>query len=338
MIVIDGARGEGGGQILRSSLALATVRGLPCRIDHIRAARKKPGLLRQHLTAARAAAAVSSGSLVGDEIGSDSLTFRPGTARAGEYEFRVGTAGSTTLVLQTILPALITADGPSRVALEGGTHNPFAPPYDFLALAYLPLLERMGARVAATLERPGFFPAGGGRIVVEIEPAGRLQPLELLERTAIRRQRATAWVANLPRGIGERELKLVARKLGWRPSELRIEAVTGGAGPGNVIVLEVESPEVTEVFTGFGEVRRSAEQVAHNAVRACQKYLASTAPVGEYLADQLLLLLALAGGGAFRTTNVTRHTRTHAELLEIFGGVQVEIDDSGRDGSLVRIR
>ncbi len=193
MITIDGSQGEGGGQVLRTSLGLSLVTGKAFRIEKIRAGREKPGLLRQHLTAVRAAAQVGGAKVSGDEIGSRTLAFEPEQVRGGEYEFAVGTAGSATLVLQTVLPALIVAGGPSRLTLKGGTHNPWSPPFDFLQKAFLPLLERMGAKVTAELIRPGFYPAGGGEFTVEIQPVpgGRLQPLDLLERgeTVSRRHR-----------------------------------------------------------------------------------------------------------------------------------------------------
>src|SRR6185369_8211050 len=174
MIALDGSQGEGGGQILRSALALSLVTGTPFRIDNIRARRARPGLMRQHLTAVEAAAAVGAARTSGAALGSRSLTFAPTTVKAGEHTFSVGTAGSATLVLQTVLPSLLTADRPSSLVLEGGTHNPSSPPFDFLAKAFLPIVAGMGAQVEATLERPGFYPAGGGRFRVTVAPAKAL--------------------------------------------------------------------------------------------------------------------------------------------------------------------
>ena len=171
MLTINGSQGEGGGQILRTALAMSLVTGKPFRIVRIRAGRKKPGLLRQHLTAVQAAAQIGQATVEGAAIGSQELTFTPGEIRPGEYRFAVGTAGSATLVLQAVLPALLTAPGLSVLTLEGGTHNPFAPPFDFLHRSYLPLVNRMGPTVEARLERPGFYPAGGGKFVVTVEPA-----------------------------------------------------------------------------------------------------------------------------------------------------------------------
>ncbi len=295
VLIIDGSFGEGGGQILRSSLALSICTGQAFRIEKIRAGRQKPGLMRQHLTAVKAAAAVCGATVEGDAIGSLTLSFTPGVVQPGDYTFSVGTAGSTTLVLQTVLPALLTAQRPSNLTLEGGTHNPFAPPFDFLARAFLPLVNRMGPRVTAVLERPGFYPAGGGRFHVEVEPAARLTGFDLLQRGDIKAQQARAVLANLPAHIGDRELKVVADRLGWPQDCLSIERADASVGPGNLLMLTVESEYVTEVFTGFGERNRSAQAVAEQAVQQCRRYLTSGVPVGEYLTDQLLLPLALAG-------------------------------------------
>ena len=178
MLTIDGSRGEGGGQILRTSLGLSLVTGRAFRIVRIRAGRAKPGLRHQHRTAVQAAARVGNAEVEGAEVGSMELTFVPGAVAAGEYEFSVGTAGSAALVLQAVLPALLTASQPSRLKLEGGTHNPFAPPFDFLAKTFLPIVNRMGPRVTAELERPGFYPAGGGEMRLTIEPCARLRRIQ----------------------------------------------------------------------------------------------------------------------------------------------------------------
>lgn len=325
MIVIDGSQGEGGGQILRSSLALSLVTGRPFRIEKIRAGRKKPGLMRQHLTAVEAAAAIGQAEVEGAGIGSQLLVFTPKAINAGKYHFAVGTAGSCTLVLQTILPALLTADAPSEVILEGGTHNPFAPPFDFLAKAFLPLIGRMGPKVSADLHRPGFYPAGGGKFTVSIEPATGLQRLDLLERGAVIKHAARAMVARLPRQIGERELKVVRDRLGWSEACCHVEEAGSSPGPGNILCVEVESEYCTEVFTGFGEVGVRAEKVAKDTVQQVEEYLSAAVPVGPYLADQLLLPMAMAGGGSFRTLSPTRHMTTNAEVIRLFLPVEVEM-------------
>lgn len=322
MLTIDGSFGEGGGQVLRSALALSMVTGRAFRIENIRAGRKKPGLMRQHLTAVRAATAVCGATVSGDAMRSMALTFEPGEVTPGRYEFAVGTAGSATLVLQTVLPALMFADGPSHLTLGGGTHNPWAPPFDFLEKALLPLLAKMGPTVTVELSRPGFYPAGGGEFEVTIEPAAKLRPLELLERGEIVSRRARAIVARLPRDIAERELSAVRRKLNWREDEMHVEVARDSIGPGNVLFIEIESENVTEVMTGFGQVNVSARTVAGRAVQETQRYLAAGVPVGEHLADQLLVPLALVGG-RFRTVGPSRHTTTNIELTGRFVDAEI---------------
>ena len=331
MLVLDGSQGEGGGQILRSALGLSLLTGTPFRIDNIRAGRPRPGLMRQHLTAVEAAAAVGGGEVSGAAVGARSLFFRPGRPRGGDYHFSVGTAGSTTLVLQTVLPALITAPGPSTILLEGGTHNPSSPPFEFLARSFLPLLARMGPRVEAALERPGFYPAGGGRLRVTIAPCARLQPMVLEERGVIVGRRARALVSNLPRTIAEREVDRLTTALGWDARAFSIERVDS-AGPGNVVLVEVESENVTEVFVGFGEKHLQAELVADRAAGEAMEYLAAGVPVGPHLADQLILPLALAGGGSFRTIAPTNHTRTQLAVVQRFLELTPRMTEVG-DGS-----
>lgn len=327
MILIDGSQGEGGGQILRTSLALAIITAQPVRIERIRAKRDKPGLRRQHLVAVRAAATISGGKLTGDEIGSRELEFHPQKAKPGRYHFDIGSAGSTTLVLQTILPPLLLAEGHSTIDLIGGTHNPFAPPADFLQQAFLPLLNRMGARVSCTVERPGFYPAGGGKLHVEIAPAGRLTPLTLVERGEIQRRHCRATVANLPEHIGRRELATAAAVLDWPEECLELRQYQGSYGPGNVVSLEIESEHVTEVFTGFGRRGVPAEKVAGEAAAEAERYLAAGVPVAEHLADQLLLPLALAGGGEYITLKPTLHLTTNADIIRLFLRVRISIEE-----------
>jgi RNA 3'-terminal phosphate cyclase (ATP) len=337
MIVIDGSKGEGGGQVLRTSLALSLVTGTPFQMVKIRAGRQKPGLLRQHLTAVKAATEVGAAEVTGAELGSRELTFKPRALSAGNYYFAVGTAGSATLVLQTVLPALLFANGPSTLRLEGGTHNPAAPPFDFLEKAYLPLVRRMGPKVDAVLERHGFFPAGGGKFQVSLEPAP-LKPLTLLDRGAVRRRQATALIAQIPFDVAKRELATVEQVLKWKPTELRTEELKRSQGPGNVLWLEVESEHVTEVFTAFGERGVRAEEVAQRAAGAAKRYLDAEVPVGENLCDQLLLLLALAKGGSFRTLPLDGHSETQLHTFANFLDVKVDVREVSPEVREVEVR
>ncbi|HJT33039.1 MAG TPA: RNA 3'-terminal phosphate cyclase [Pirellulales bacterium] len=323
MLTIDGSQGEGGGQILRTSLALAIVTGTPIRIEKIRAKRDKPGLRRQHLTAVLAAAQISDAAVSGDQVGSQQITFQPRRTLPGDYRFDVGSAGSTTLVLQTVLPPLMLAGGRSTLELIGGTHNPFAPPVDFLERAFLPILNRLGPWVTLTLERPGFYPVGGGRLQAKIEPAARLKPVAIVERGAIMRRSCQAVIANLPDHIAERELATVAAALDWPGNCLETRRYEGNFGPGNLVTIDVECEHVTEVFTGFGRRGMRAEVVAGEAAAEAQRWLASGVPVGEHLADQLLLPLALAGGGEFVTLPPSSHFTTNCEVLRRFLDVSI---------------
>lgn len=329
MLEIDGTHGEGGGQILRSSLALSLLTGTAFRITEIRGRRSRPGLLAQHLTAVRAAAEIGEARVEGAEKGSTELTFEPGAVGPGSYRFDVGTAGSATLVLQTVLPALLVGDGSFDLEVSGGTHNPSAPPWPFLEHAFLPLLGRMGARVEAELVRPGFFPAGGGRSAVRVDGVDSLSPLHLDARGKLRSRRATAVVAHLPRAIARRELAVVGRELGFADDELVVEEADDSRGPGNALFLRFDFDHVTEVVAAFGGRGKPAEQVAAEAVAEGRSYLASDAPVGEHLADQLLLPLALAGGGSFVTVPPSLHTRTNAEVITWFLDRAIIFDDLG---------
>lgn len=328
MITIDGSIGEGGGQILRSSLALSLITGKAFRIEKIRAGRRTPGLLRQHLTSVNAAAQIGKAETSGAAIGSAQLTFTPGKIATGEYHFAIGTAGSTTLVLQTVLPALMIVEGQSRLTLEGGTHNPFAPPFDFLEKAFLPLLKRMGVKVEAKLIDYGFFPAGGGKLEITIHGNGKLAHMDLLERGDIKRRLAKAVLCHLPRNIAERELNIVQKKLSWPKKWHQVETSTNSIAPGNFVSLEIECEQVTEVFTGFGERTIAAEAVADQAALAARRYLASEAAVGEYLADQLLLPMALAGGGSFTTLPPSRHTTTNIEVIRKFLDIPIRCEQT----------
>jgi len=330
MIRIDGSFGEGGGQILRTSLSLALVTGKPFCIENIRAGRERPGLLRQHLTAVLAAVEISGAKVEGATLGSTGLTFHPGKVRAGEYKFTVGTAGSGTLVFQTVLPALMLAAEPSRIVIEGGTHNTAAPPYDFLARTFLPVLERMGPKVKLEFERYGFYPAGGGRFTAEIQPVKTLTAIDVAPRGEITIRKAIGIVANLPRHIALREVETAGKMLNWGPECHSIEMTRNSTGPGNIVMIEIGSGEVTEIFSSFGQLGTSAEKVASTAARDAREYLVSKAAAGEHLTDQLLLPFALAGAGSFTAQKINMHSRTNIAVITQFLPVGFETDE--RDG------
>lgn len=335
-IMIDGSEGEGGGQLLRTALSLSLVTGRPFRIERIRARRKKPGLLRQHLTAVQAAGRVGGARMAGAELASQTLSFEPAEVQPGEYEFAVGTAGSATLVFQTLLPALLHVQAPSRVTVEGGTHNPAAPPFDFLARTFLPILGRMGASVTASLERCGFYPAGGGRITFDVAACPALRPVTLLHRGATQ-VRARSVVASLPASIGKRELGIVRERLGLERHLCRVESIEECVGPGNVLLIVIEGESITEIVTGFGIKGVSAEKVASDACDEADRYLRSDVPVGSHLADQLLIPMALAGGGSFRTLAPSAHTQANASVVRRFLDVPIAIDAEAEDAYRITV-
>ena len=315
LVHVDGS--IGGGQILRTALSLSALTGKPFVIEHIRKKRNRPGLMRQHLTAVRATAQICGAELVGAELGSTELEFRPGPVQPGAYHFSIGTAGSACLVLQTVLPPLMVAAQPSQLTFEGGTHNPLAPPYPFLDRVFFPVLERQGVEIARSLERVGFYPAGGGLFHVNVQPIPRLGMLSLCERGKRRRLWAEAQATNIPHHVATRELAVVKERFSLDDSDLLLRTPVAD-GAGNVLLLVAEHEHATEMVVGFGERSVRAERVAERACAKLNAYLQSDAPVGEHLADQLLIPFAMAGGGSFRTLPLDEHSSTNMSVIEKF--------------------
>ncbi len=337
MITIDGSEGEGGGQVLRYSAALSLLTGESFTITNIRGGREKPGMKRQHVTALEAACLIGNAEASGLGVGSEEITFRPGSVTPGEYHFAVGTAGSTGLVLQTVIVPLMLADAPSRLVIEGGTHAMASPPYEFTAKTLLPLLSRMGPQVSAKLERHGFFPRGGGRIVVDIEPSG-LQPIKCLDRGSMQSCQTEAVVAGVPFDVAERELASARKVLTeWPEEAFRTRQIAAEEGPGNVLLIEAEFDHVTEVMSGFGKIGVPAERLAKTAAKRMAGYLKSGAFAGPYLQDQLLLPFAIARGGAFTTVKLSLHTKTAMDLIQRFTGTGFKTEATANGGHLIEV-
>jgi len=337
MIEIDGSEGEGGGQIVRNACALSLVTGEAFRITNIRGKREKPGLMRQHVTAIEAACAIGSATCEGVAVGSSAVTFTPGPVVPGEYRFAVGTAGSTGLVLQTVLMPLLLAGKPSRLVLEGGTHNMLAPPFEFISRAFLPIVNRMGPHIEARLVRHGFYPRGGGRIEVDILPAP-LTPIECIERGSATSVAATTLFASLPFDIAQRMMaKTRAALPDWPEPAFAIRELPADQGPGIVLMLETQFEHVTEVMCGFGQLGVKAEQIAKTTVGRTSGYIASGAFAGPYLADQLLLPFALAGGGSFTAVKLSQHSVTAADVIERFTGRRCVFDVRQGERNLVTV-
>lgn len=338
MLTLDGSSGEGGGQILRTSLGLSMVTGLPFRVHSIRARRQRPGLMRQHLCAVRAAAEVCGATLSGDEILSKELVFQPGKARSGTYHFAIGSAGSATLVLQTVLPALLMAEGTSSLVIDGGTHNALAPTWDSIERSFFPLLRRLGADVSGAIHAYGFYPAGGGKLEVTIEGGRKLGELVLRDRGKITETRLRAMVSQIAGVVGAREVESFCEAIPWwdRASS-RPDVIRNSPGPGNVMVADIVSEHVTEVFSGYGERGLRAEVVAETLAKTVKHYVDANVPIGEYLADQILLPMALGRGGSYRTLAPSNHTRTQAEVIRMFLGTNIRFHETKPDDVLVEV-
>lgn len=336
-IEIDGSAGEGGGQVLRTALSLSLLTRRPFRISGIRSGRTKPGLMRQHLACVQAAAEIGGAEVTGDTLGSSMLAFIPGAIRAGDYEFAIATAGSSTLLLQTILPPLMSCGVPSRIIVKGGTHNPHAPPFDFLSKTFLPAIARCGFKAEAELKRPGFYPAGGGEIAVNVGPREPGRALSLVERGVRIRSLARILFSALPFHIVEREKRTIEEGRTPLSEEVRIEERKDSNGPGNAVLIEVESEQITEVFTAFGERGRSAEKVAQEADGQALRYLASEAAAGQHLADQLLLYVALLGSGEFTTLRPSLHTLTNMDIIGRFIEAQFKRKQLADDCWLIQL-
>ncbi len=339
MIEIDGSMGEGGGQVVRTSLTLAAVLGEPVRIVNIRAGRPRPGLMNQHRAAARAVAKATRGKLEGAKKGSPELVFEPGPVRPGRYSREIGSAGSTTLVLQTMLPVLAAAERRSSLMVHGGTHNPASPPFEFLNECWLPALASMGVRAEAELVLHGFYPKGGGAIRAMIEPwTGESAEFDLAGETEWGEPEVEILIANLPEHVAFREQEEAARSLRLDPVDVRITALPGEVGPGNAVLVRYRAEGRTSLVTAFGEPGKRAERVASEAAREAKKFARSRASVDPRLADQLLLWLALGPGGRFSTSETTEHFRTQARVIEKFLGDPVRVETVRPDFHVVEAR
>ena len=325
MIKIDGSRGEGGGQVLRTSLALSMATGQPFTIENIRAGRKKPGLMRQHLTSVLAAREVCQGEVKGAELNSTALSFHPGEIASGDYHFAIGSAGGTGLVFQTVFPALLLADEASTLKLEGGTHNGMSPPFESLADSFLRALQPIGVEAELDLKRSGFYPAGGGLVTGRVAPSALDRKLDLTERGALKRIHGEARVSNLKGNIAEREIKVASEALGLDEGAIVMRDAQS-LGPGNTLLIWVEFEHHTEVYSAVGEQGVRAERVAERAAKEVRRHVNSNAAVGQHLADQLLLPMALGSGGRFTTLPPTEHFTTNVETIGKFLDVPIRYE------------
>lgn len=325
MIRIDGSKGEGGGQILRTALALSACTGQGFEIVNIRAGRRKPGLMRQHLVCVRAVQQICNAQVSGDEISSQNLVFNPGKIEAGEYHFAVGSSGSAMLVMQSVLPPLLLAGSSSLLTIEGGTHNPMSPPFHFINEVFVPALKKMGFDCSCELESWGFYPIGGGRIKVAVSPKScRMNRLNLSEPGQFAGAEVVAAVSRIPWEIAEDECKSVVREAKFEVLK-KSAFMVDSPGPGNVVMLRLDYENSRAMFSGFGQLGVSRKKVATEVFRQANRFYKSGAAIDEHLADQILLPMALAGGGVFTTSEPTPHTRTNLEVISLFLPISHEI-------------
>lgn len=336
MITIDGSIGEGGGQVLRTALALSILSGQAVEVHNIRAGRPNPGLRPQHLASVQAAAAICGAAVEGAELGSKALRFAPGPrVRAGHYTFDVaqmagqGSAGAVGLVLQTILLPLALAEGPSYLILRGGTHVPWAPPVDYLQHVFLPTLSWMGVDARIELLEWGFYPVGGGEVRVLIEGAtAPLEALDLSERGDLKRVVVQGVAANLPSHIPQRIVDRARNLLQAEGLPVTVEPRrVRSAGPGAAIFILAEYEQVKAGFSAYGRKGLPSEQVAAEACDELLTHHRSGEPVDPHLADQLVLPLSLAGGrSVIRTSRITPHLLTNLAVVQAFLPVNVQVE------------
>jgi RNA 3'-terminal phosphate cyclase (ATP) len=341
---IDGSYGEGGGQVLRTSLALSCVLGKPFEIINIRREREKPGLQPQHLTAVKAAAAVSRARVEGAELSSTALRFAPGEVSGGDYFFDVsekkGSAGSATLVLQTALLPLCFADRPSTITVAGGTHVLWSPSFHYLQYVFLSMLSRLGVRVEARLEKWGWYPAGGGRLAASISPLKKLMPITVTARGAPVRMRGISAASNLPEGIAVRQRDQAARALLRRGTGADIEIVPAPSpGKGTLLFLLAEFEWAAAGFGALGAIGKRAEEVAGESCRELFAYLDAGGALDPHCADQIIPYLALAEGTSkFTTSKITRHLLTNIHVVRQFLDIDIDVQGSEGEAGLVVVK
>ena len=337
-IVIDGSVGEGGGQILRTSLTLSLLTKKTLRIHNIRSKRSSPGLKQQHLTALKAAAEISNAQVEGDFPGSQEVLFVPGEINPGKYSFKIPTAGSTTLVMQTIFMPLSSASKASHVSITGGTHVPWSPPYHYLEWQWLPWMEQIGYPGKIELGQCGYYPAGGGRLSCAVFPAETIKPLQVAMRSKLVQIRGISAASNLPRDIPNRQRLRFVSRLGpsYPLNDIR-SAVLPGQGKGTFLTVLLEFERTTACFTSLGKKGKRAEMVADELVKQVEEYLDTSGCVDSYLPDQLLIPLSFANGqSSIQTSKITLHLMTNAEIIQQFLPVRISIEgDMGKPGKVI---
>jgi RNA 3'-phosphate cyclase len=334
---IDGSYGEGGGQILRTALALSAILRKPFTIHHIRSKRKNPGLQAQHLEAVEALARITEARTEGVKFGSQNISFIPQKILPGNYQFEVRTAGSITLLFQAIFLPLCLAHGNSRVTLVGGTHVPWSPSFHYLSEVLLHTLKSMGVVAEASIERWGFYPKGGGKIQLKINPIHEFKPISLVDRGLLKKIRGLSAISNLPKHVAERQKDQALKRI---HRELKIDAEISllydvpSNGPGSFLFLLAEYEKTVAGFSSLGSRGKPAEKVADKAVDSLKDYIESEGCIDPHLADQLIPFMALAkGNSSFTTTQITGHLLSNLWVIQHFLEVKLlRRGEKGEDG------
>lgn len=338
MIEIDGSEGEGGGQILRSSLALSILTRRPFRLVNIRANRSQPGLRPQHVMSVRAAATICGATYKGASVGSSVLYFEPGEVKSGKYTFSIGTAGATALVLHTVyLPLALRGTAQSTVTITGGTHNTHAPCHHFNETTWGAYLKRMGITVEQEFVRPGFYPRGGGEIRAIIHPCSRVRGLHITSCPELTTAGGFSAVARLPDSVNKRQARRLAHRLKEAGIEPHIEQQEWEAmNPGTVAAVIFRQAPVPTLFYGLGERGKPAESVADDAADEALRFRDRKAPVDPHSADQILLPLAFSPDASeYRTSEVTRHLTTNIATVGKFLDRNISLEgDEGQAGTV----
>ncbi len=327
LVKIDGSLGEGGGQVVRTSLTLSALTGRPIHIVNIRANRSTPGLRHQHLTALNAVGEICGAAIQGAELGSREILFEPDEIHSGEYAFRIPTAGSASLVLQTVFYPLAAAENTSTVEVTGGTHVPWSPCFHYLSWQWLPALRKIGYQAELTLKRCGYYPQGGGKLTAAIHPVGEISALQMQERGAIKQVGGLSAVSNLPEEIARRQRRRLVHRVGAKLplNDLKVQTLPA-VGKGTFLAVLMEYEHSTAVFFSLGAKGKRAELVGDEAADQLIAHHRTKAPLDPYLGDQILLPLSLAEGPSqLQLSRITMHLRTNAAVIAKFLPVEIDI-------------
>jgi RNA 3'-phosphate cyclase len=333
MIEIDGSYGEGGGQIMRTSLALASLLGEDLRICNIRRKRPKPGLAQQHLVSVRAIQEITQAEVEGARLGSTELTYRPERIKSGKYKIDIGTAGSISMVLQTVFSTCLFTGQPIELVILGGTDVKWSPPVDYLRHVFRPLMEKMRVKAEIEVQRRGYYPRGGGIVRAVVHPIKSLRALNLLERGAVAGIKGIAHSSNLPCHIVERMAMAAKSKLNY-PCSIELECGKGFS-TGTGIVLWAVGENSLLGSSSLGEIGKRAEKVGEEAAVQLMAELQTNAPLDSHMSDQVIPYLALAEGASrVRVAKVTNHMTTNIYVVEKILGLKFKIEE----GNLISVK